>query len=83
MPEENKNNLEDLLKENLEKTNLIVQKINRFEKEFKKAQLMNLIRFLIVAIPVILALLWLIPVFHDFLAIYQPLLELINRFRTL
>ncbi len=83
MSEENKDNLEVLLKENLAKTDLIVQKINRFEKEFKRAQLMNLIRFLIVAIPVILAILWLIPVFRNFLEIYQPLIDLLNRFRTI
>ncbi len=77
----NKQNLEKLIKQNLKKTDLLLDKVESLNKDLKKARLMNLIRFLIVAIPVILAVLYLIPLFREFIEIYKPLLDLINQFR--
>ena len=79
--QKNKQNLEKLIKQNLKKTELLIEKIEDLNKNFKRAQIMNLIRFLIVTIPVILAILYLIPLFREFIEIYQPLLDLINQFR--
>ena len=78
-----KNELESLIKQNIKNTNLLIKKVEKFEKDFKRFEIMNLLRFLIVAIPIILAILYLIPIFRDFLEIYDPLIEALNRFSPL
>lgn len=82
MTKKNKN-LEDLIKENNKKINLLMKKIDNLEGEFKRFQLMNFLRFLLVIIPIVLAVLYLIPVFREFLEIYKPLFDTLNSFKPL
>lgn len=74
-------NITSLLQENIKTSKLMLAKLERLEKDFKRAQLFDFIRFLIVAIPVILAILYLIPLFHEVLDIYRPILEYFNQLR--
>jgi len=78
-----KNDLESLIKQNIRKTDILIKKLDHFEKDFRRFEIMNFIRFLIVAIPIILAILYLIPIFRDFLEIYEPLIEALNHFSPL
>ncbi len=73
--QKNNQDLETLIKKNTQKTDLLIDKIEKLEKDFKRFQLMNFIRFSIVAIPLILAILYLIPLFRDFVRIYEPILQ--------
>lgn len=67
----------------LEQNERIEHKLDRLRKDFKRAQVVNFIRFIIVAIPVLLAVLYLIPLFREFLEIYRPLVDFINNARSL
>jgi len=79
-----KENLESLIKQNIRKTNLLLDKIDALDKDFKRFEIVNFIRFLIVVVPIILAVLYIIPIFREFFQIYEefykPLLEVLNSF---
>lgn len=78
-----KKDLETLINKNIRQTNILIKKFDKLEKDFKRFQIMNFIRFLIVAIPLLLALLYLVPLFRDFLEIYKPILEILQQFGTI
>lgn len=83
MTKQNTKSIESLLKENIKKTDLLLQKIDKLEKDLKKFQIMSFLRFILVAIPVVLAVLYLIPLFRQFLEIYLPILEFLDNFKNL
>jgi len=82
-----KDDLQSLIKQNIRKTNLLLAKVDELDKDFKRFEIVNFIRFLIVVIPLILAVLYLIPIFREFFQIYEefykPLLEVLNNFGNL
>jgi hypothetical protein len=77
-----KNDIESLLKQNNRKIEKLSKKIENLEHNLKRFQLMNFLRFVIVAVPVIIALLLLIPIFRDFLRLYEPILEAIQNLKS-
>lgn len=81
MPKKSKNKIERLLLQNLEEIQKVERKVNLLEREFRKAQAVNFVRFVIVAVPILLALLYLIPLFRQFIEMYQPLVDFVNGFR--
>jgi hypothetical protein len=77
----NKIDISALLRENIKTSKLMLSKLERLEKDFKRAQLFDFIRFLIVAIPVVIAILYLIPLFHEILDFYRPIIDYIKQIR--
>lgn len=76
-----KNKIEKLLLQNFEELQKVERKVSLLEREFRKAQAVNFVRFIIVAVPVVLAVLYLIPLFRQFIEMYQPLVDFVNSFR--
>ncbi len=76
-----KNDIESLLKQNNKKIDKLTKKIDLLEHNLKRIQIMNFLRFAIVVVPVIMALLWLIPIFREFLSLYEPLLEMLQNLK--
>lgn len=77
--EKNKSDLEKLIKQNIKQTNQLNKKIENLAVEIRRIQTISFIRFLIVTIPIILALLYFIPLFRQFVETYQPLMDFINQ----
>ena len=78
MTKAKKQNLESLIRKNIQQTAVLTEKVTKLSKELKRFQFMNLARFLLVVIPIILALLYLIPLFRNFLEVYRPILDLLR-----
>jgi len=83
MPKQNKNDLELLIKQNNRKLDSLLKKMDHLDHSLKRFQLMNFLRFIIVAVPIIVAILWFIPIFRDFLKLYEPLIEILQNFKAI
>ena len=84
MPKQkNKNDLESLIKQNNRKIEALIRKIDQLEHNLKRFQFMNFLRFILVAVPIIIAILLFIPIFRDFLRLYQPLLDMLQTLKPL
>jgi len=73
----------ELIEETNQKVHYLIKKVDKLDRDFNRFEIMNFIRFFIVMIPVIIAILYLIPVFREFISLIDPLIEMLEKVNTL
>lgn len=79
----NKKTTEQLLKETIKQNKKIIKEVENLKKLFIRNQIMSYVRTIIIITPIVIAILYLIPVVSDFLKVYQPLIEYFDKAKDL
>jgi len=72
-----------LLEENIQLNNTILKDVSYLKKVLIRGQIMAYFRFIIILTPIILAILYFLPIAREFLKIYEPLIDLLSKFNDL